>query len=112
ASHPPSLHDALPISYRRWAHNQRNPPVAVILMASFAEDLQRTIPRSVGIAYEVPVVTSVVGLRSLGTSVKRIGVVHRAGFSDYVHTQARLAAVEHITFISEVLPEDPDVRRS
>ena len=97
-------------AYRQWAETSTAPPVAIILMASFAEDLQSTIPRSVGIAYEVPAVTSFVGLRSLGTSINRVGVVYRPSFSDYIHTQAKLAEVEKVTFVTELVPHEPEVR--
>lgn len=104
------LNNSTARAYRHWALQQVAPPVAVILMASFAEDLQDTIPRSVGIAYEVPAVTSFVGLRGLGTSVKRVGVIYRESFSGYIQAQARLAAVEKVAFVVEPLSNEPEVR--
>jgi hypothetical protein len=96
--------------YRRWARTTSSPPVAIILMASFAEELQPTIPNSVGIAYEVPAVTSFVGLRALGKPVNRVGVVHRKALAHYVGEQEGLAKVESISFLTEELPEDFEAR--
>ncbi|MEO8182973.1 MAG: hypothetical protein ABI895_29425 [Deltaproteobacteria bacterium] len=96
--------------YRKWARTSAAPPVSIILMASFAEELQHTIPNSVGIAYEVPAVTSFVGLRALGKPVNRVGVVYRKALAHYVGAQESLAKVESISFLTEELPEDFEAR--
>jgi putative ABC transport system substrate-binding protein len=96
--------------YRKWARAAASPPVSIILMASFAEELQPTIPNSVGIAYEVPAVTTFVGLRALGKPVNRVGVVYRKALAHYVSAQAGLAKVESISFSTEELPEDFEAR--
>lgn len=96
--------------YREWAASAPSPPVSIILMASFAHQLQRSIPNSIGIAYEVPAVTSLVGLRALGTPVNRVGVVYRKAFADVIRQEQRLAEVEHITFVKQELPESFEVR--
>lgn len=96
--------------YREWAASAPSPPVSIILMASFAHQLQRSIPNSIGIAYEVPAVTSLVGLRALGTPVNRVGVVYRKVFADVIRREQQLAEVEHITFVKQELPEGFEVR--
>ncbi|HKO92652.1 MAG TPA: hypothetical protein VJU61_15965 [Polyangiaceae bacterium] len=96
--------------YRKWARTTADPPVSIILMASFAEELQPTIPNSVGIAYEVPAVTSFVGLRALGKQVNRVGVVYRKALAHYVGAQQALAKVESISFLTEELPEAFEAR--
>jgi hypothetical protein len=96
--------------YRGWARTQAAPPIAIILMASFADELQRTIPNSLCIAYEVPAVASFVGLRGLGIAVNRVGVIYRRALSRYVQAQQQLAAVERISFVTEELPEGFEVR--
>jgi putative ABC transport system substrate-binding protein len=96
--------------YRRWARSSASPPVSIILMASFAEELQHTIPNSVGIAYEVPAVTSFVGLRALGKPINRVGVVYRKALANYVSAQESLAKVESISFVPEELPEEFEAR--
>jgi hypothetical protein len=96
--------------YRKWARSTASPPVSLILMASFAEELQPTIPNSVGIAYEVPAVTSFVGLRALGKAVNRVGVIYRKALAHYVGAQEGLAKVESISFVAEELPEQFEAR--
>ncbi len=96
--------------YRKWARSTPSPPVSLILMASFAEELQPTIPNSVGIAYEVPAVTSFVGLRALGKAVNRVGVIYRKALAHYVGAQEALAKVESISFVEEQLPEQFEAR--
>lgn len=96
--------------YRKWARATPTPPVSIILMASFAEELQHTIPNSLGIAYEVPAVTSFVGLRALGKQVNRVGVVYRKALAHYVRAQESLAKVESISFVEEELPEQFEPR--
>ena len=96
--------------YRKWARGTASPPVSIILMASFAEELQPTIPNSVGIAYEVPAVTSFVGLRALGKAVNRVGVIYRKALAHYVGAQEGLAKVESISFVAEELPEQFEAR--
>jgi hypothetical protein len=96
--------------YRKWAAHAHDPPIAVVLMASFAHQLQHNIPNSVGIAYEMPAVTSLVGLRGLGTPVSRVGVVYRAVFAEAIRREEQLANVEHIAFVKQELPEGFEAR--
>ncbi|WP_437624763.1 hypothetical protein [Sorangium sp. So ce1151] len=96
--------------YRSWARTVAAPPVALILMASFAEELQRTVPNSVAISYEVPAVTAMVGLRTLGLDVRRIGVVYRQGFASHIARQEALMQVEKLTFVRQELSNKPRVQ--
>ncbi|KYF58837.1 hypothetical protein BE08_38120 [Sorangium cellulosum] len=96
--------------YRNWARTAPAPPVALILMASFAEELQRTVPNSVAISYEVPAVTAMVGLRTLGLDVRRVGVVYRQGFASHIARQEDLMQVEKLTFVRQELSNKPHVQ--
>jgi hypothetical protein len=96
--------------YRKWSGNVSSPPVSVILMASFVDQLQREIRNSVGIAYEAPAVTSFAGLRALGVPVARVGVVYRQSFHAYVEAQRKLSAVEKFPFVTQELGNEPTVR--
>jgi len=96
--------------YRDWARTTATPPVAVILMASFAEELQRTVPNSVAISYEVPAVTAMVGLRTLGLDVRRVGVVYRQGFASHIARQEALMQVEKLDFVRQELSNKPRVQ--
>jgi putative ABC transport system substrate-binding protein len=96
--------------YRKWSDKVALPPVSVILMASFVDQLQREIRNSVGIAYEAPAVTSFAGLRALGVAVGRVGVVYRKSFRAYVEAQRKLSAVEEFPFVTQELGNEPTVR--
>ena len=68
-------------------------PPAVVVMAAFAEQASQGVKNISGIAYEVPVVTSVLQVRlALGLGVTHIGVVYRGAFEDFVLAQSEQAA--------------------
>lgn len=96
--------------YRDWSRTQASPPASIILLASFAERLHATIANSTAIAYEVPAVTSLTGLRTLGVKVDQAGVIYRSKFRDYVEDQRKLAGVEKIPFVVRELDDVPHVR--
>lgn len=96
--------------YRDWSRSQASPPASIILLASFADRLQASIKNSTAIAYEVPAVTSLTGLRALGVKVTRAGVIYRKSFRDYVEDQRKLSEVEKIPFITRELDDAPHVR--
>jgi hypothetical protein len=96
--------------YGTWARQQSAPPASLILMSSFAGELVRTVPNSTAISWEVPIVTSVQGLRGLGIPVSRLGVVFRKGFSSQIEREREMANPERVRFVSEVLTDDPGPR--
>jgi hypothetical protein len=82
-------------------------PPAVLLMASFIEEVQTQIRRSTGIAYEVPGVTAFVHLRSvINTPINRVGVIYRPVFSRFVDLQKSLAAKEKVDLIAVSVPNN------
>jgi hypothetical protein len=82
-------------------------PPAVLLMASFVEEVQSRLRRATGIVYEVPGVTAFVNLRSvIRAPVSRVGVVYRPVFRKFVARETALAAREHIELISVAVPND------
>lgn len=95
--------------YRAWQASAPAPhPAALILMAALADDLQKTVKNATGIAYEVPALSSVVGLRSvLNVPLRKVAVLHRAGFADFVEKQRQLAAIERIALVPFVMDETP-----
>jgi len=98
------------LAYRRWAIRQKTVPPALILMAAFADQLQRTVPHAVAISYETPAVTAFVGVRAtFGNPVRRAGVVARPSFSAYLRQQRSLAAVEEIELVVERVTDEPSV---
>lgn len=82
-------------------------PPAVLLMASFVEEVQARLRRATGIAYEVPGVTAFVHLRSvINAPINRVGVIYRPAFRTFVERQKALAAKERIELISISVPND------
>jgi putative ABC transport system substrate-binding protein len=86
--------------YQEGLGTKQAPP-AVVVMVSFLERLRATLPRSTGIAYEVPGVTAFRSLRAIiATPVRKVGVVYRPGFKEYVDKQKELAASEQIELVA------------
>jgi putative ABC transport system substrate-binding protein len=82
-------------------------PPAVLLMASFIEEVQAKLRRATGIAYEVPGVTAFVQLRTvISARVNRVGVVYRPAFRQLVDRQKALAAKEHVELVPVSVPND------
>ncbi len=103
--------------YRDWSTRaEKTLPVAVILMASFAAELQKSVPNSIAIPYEVPSVNAFAEARTIfSPPFEKVGVVYRSQFSGYVQKQADLAKVEGFELLRAVVPEEPtveDLRRA
>jgi ABC-type uncharacterized transport system substrate-binding protein len=82
-------------------------PPAVLLMASFVEEVQSHLRGATGIAYEVPGVIAFVNLRAvIRAPIARVGVVYRPAFRKFVARQTALAAKEHAELISVSVPND------
>ena len=95
--------------YRQYqtAHPTAPMPPAVLLMASFVEEVQARLRRATGIAYEVPGVTAFVHLRSvMSAPINRVGVIYRPPFRKFVEHQKSLAAKEHVELIGVSVPND------
>ena len=82
-------------------------PPAVLLMASFVEEVQSRLRRTTGIAYEVPGVTAFVQLRSvINAPINRVGVIYRPPFRKFVERQKSLAAKESVELVALSVPND------
>jgi ABC-type uncharacterized transport system substrate-binding protein len=93
--------------YRDYQTTHPATPPAVLLMASFVEDVQIHLKRATGIAYEVPGVIAFVNLRSvIGAPVNRVGVIYRPAFRKFVERQKLLAAKEHVEIVAVSVPND------
>jgi hypothetical protein len=89
-------------AYEQWQHAVRRTafPPAVVLMASFLNDLDSRLRNASGIAYEVPAITTLVNMRSfLDRPARRVGVVYRRPFHAFIETQRKLAAIENIELV-------------
>ena len=95
--------------FRKYLETQGGKPAppAVVVMVSFLERLRATLPHSTGIAYEVPGVTAFRNLRAIITSpVRKVGVVYRPVFKDFIEKQKELAATEQIELVAVEVAKD------
>lgn len=75
------------------------PVKAVALMALQLDKISEGMTLS-GISYEIPVVTSVVNLRAVSSKpVKKIGVIYRKSWSDFVKVNAEFCKMEKAELI-------------
>lgn len=96
--------------YASWAAKKRAFPVSLILMSSFAGELVETVPNSTAISWEVPIATSVQGLRGLGFEINRVGVLYRRAFSRQIDREQSLARPERAEFVAQELNDQPSAR--
>lgn len=103
------------LDYQRHNPGKTFPP-ALVVMASFFEQQRALFRNTTGISYEIPGITTFVGLRSfVYHPVRRVGVIHRPLFVNYVDRQARLAAVEQVQIVRAEVGASPgpyEVRRA
>jgi len=96
--------------YAPLASAAQQPLPAVIVMSSFVERLQASVPNSVAIAFETPAVTTLSDVRSiLARPIARAGVVYREGFEGFVARERALALAEKIELIAIAVPAEPSV---
>jgi hypothetical protein len=95
--------------YSKYQSQHPGPfPPAVVVMASFLEEQRPLFKNVTGIAYEIPGITTFVNLRSfIYRPVRRVGVLHRSLFADYVKKQQTLAAVEQVQLVPLEVSSDP-----
>ena len=95
--------------FKQYKESKGSAPVppAVIVMASFIDRLRAALPHSTGIAYEVPGVTMIRNLRTIITApVRKVGVIYRPVFRDFIEKQKELAAPEQIEIVAVEVPKD------
>jgi hypothetical protein len=82
---------------------------SVSIMGVFIKDAISGIKNACGIAYEIPIVTSVVNLRAvLGSSMKKVGVIHREFLNDFIAKNNEFCKMEGIEIIDVSLPNKSD----
>jgi hypothetical protein len=90
--------------YREYQHAHQSAgkfPPSVVVMASFIDELRPTLINATGIAYEVPGVTAFVDLRSvIKAPIRRVGVVYRPSFRQFIARQKELAEKEQIELVA------------
>jgi hypothetical protein len=95
--------------YLKYQAEQRGSfPPAVVVMASFFEEQRPLFKNTTGISYEIPGITTFVNLRSfIHQPIRRVGVIHRPLFANYVRTQRELARVEEVQLVALEISSDP-----
>lgn len=96
-------------NYRASAPPSERAIPAIGLLTSFLRESARGVDNLSGVIYEVPLLTSVVNLRTLvERKVRKVGVLHRSIFGRFLDEQARLARTEGIELVRvEVDGESP-----
>ncbi len=85
-------------------------PPGIVVMALFYEQATRNVQTVTGIQYEVPGVTSIVGLRRVvDTPIRKVGVIHRPRFGSFIEEQTRLAAIEKIEIVAVEVGAKPKI---
>jgi len=96
--------------YRPLARAALHPLPSVIVMSSFVDRLQASVPNSLAIAFETPAVTTLSDVRSiLARPITRAGVVYREGFESFVARERALLLKEKIELVALEVPADPSV---
>jgi putative ABC transport system substrate-binding protein len=83
-------------------------PPAIIVMTSFLQDTVKSIKNATGISYEIPGAVQFVKVRSMiDAPVRKVGVVYRKQFADFISEQRRLASREGIDLVGQEVGQDP-----
>lgn len=83
-------------------------PPALVLMSSFAEKVRSTLRNAAAIGFEVPAVTAVATLRRLvHDPIRRVGVVYRRMFQDFVDHNRALSHVENVEIVGMPVGASP-----
>lgn len=97
-------------SYAKNLQNQKNPIPTVSIMAVYMDIAIKGLKNATGIYYEVPVVTSLVNLRSItNTSFKRVGIVHRDIIDSFIEKNRNYCAKEGIELIPYPIAEGKNI---
>ena len=100
---------ALIRKYQSTLPNDASLIPSVAIMGVMIRSAIADIRNACGISYEIPIVTSVVSLRSvLGTPIKKVGVVHREFLTDFLERNREFCKREGIEIIGVALPDKSD----
>jgi putative ABC transport system substrate-binding protein len=83
-------------------------PPAIVVMTSFLQDTVKSLKNATGISYEIPGAVQFVKVRSMiDAPVRKVGVVYRRPFTDFVSEQRRLASRESVELVGSEVSDDP-----
>lgn len=84
-------------------------PPSIAIMSVMVKESLHNLRNASGISYEIPVVTSLVSLRSaLGTAIKKVGIIHRAFLSEFLDENRKFCSKEGFELVSVALPNKQD----
>ncbi len=89
----------------------QNPVPSISLMASFTDIAIKKLKNATGIFYEVPVVTSIVNLRTIMPEmpIRKVGVVYRTVMESSMHTNQAYCQQERVKLISYPISAKKDI---
>ena len=89
------------------------PPPSISLIGIMVGNAIAGVRNAEAIAYEIPVVTSAVNLRSLtGRPIKKVGIIHRQVMRDLIDQNRESCEREGITIVTKCLPNEMSFRTS
>lgn len=95
-------------SYQKQNPEAPTPP-CIALAALFIDRFIGDIKNATGIRYEIPAVTSIVGMRALlATPVKKVGVIYRTWMAGMIIENSRYAKAEGVELVAAELPDKSD----
>ncbi len=89
--------------YKKYQEKQSGGKVipSVSLMAILVSDMISGIKNSAAIEYEIPIVTSAIGLRStLKKDIKKIGIVHRSNLNRFLEESRQFCQSEGVDLLT------------
>ena len=76
-------------------------PPALMMMASFLRQTSKGVINGTGINYEIAAITCFVSLRNiLNQPIRKVGVIYRDAFDDFINEQKAMAAQEKIELVT------------
>ena len=103
---------ALYKKYRSSIGNSKSPIPTVSAMSAFVDLAIQGLENANGIYYEVPIMTSVVSLRSvLNVPLEKIGVVHREFIHEFITSSKEFCKKEGIELISYEIQKNDNLKK-
>ncbi len=97
--------------FRAWQAKSGRSLPAVAVLTSFLRETGKGLERLSGVIYEVPLVTSLVNLRTLLTQpIQRVGVLARPQFTSYLEEQRSFLAAEGFELITVAADEPASIK--
>jgi putative ABC transport system substrate-binding protein len=94
--------------YQQSLPEQTTFPPVIIVMTSFLQEAVKSIKNATGISYEIPGAVQFAKVRSMiDAPVRKVGVVYRTQFTEFISDQRRLALREGIDLVGSGVSGEP-----